>query len=267
MATIKPMANPIEVSRRCAVTPSGTPMIANAMHANGNENRLLISVRLALRSRLSSLFNCSSNCSIDSADRLGRFFSLLVQFVETDGESPLHHIDSVAYLSQVGRVLGIALLVTRLVQVHENLLVRQIGFEHARARVRHFYRQRVLVQFEDSDVLELVTFFLSNVNFAPGKLIDHLIAAKKCHRIARSEIEYRASQFFLCCRCNLNVKPETDHSARYCDTPKRNAHAGNAHTVRAERDQLISAESRPNTSRIAVNNPQGIVKISENGNT
>src|SRR5438874_8540411 len=74
VATIKPMANPMEVSRRCAVTPSGTPMIANATHANGNEKRLLISVRLALRSRLFSLFNCSSNCAIDNAERLGRFF-------------------------------------------------------------------------------------------------------------------------------------------------------------------------------------------------
>src|ERR1700757_1210165 len=74
VATIKPIANRIEVSRRCAVTPSGTPIIANATHANGNEKRLLISVRLALRSRLFSLFNCSSNCSIDNAERLGRFF-------------------------------------------------------------------------------------------------------------------------------------------------------------------------------------------------
>jgi hypothetical protein len=47
VATIKPMANPIDVSRRCAVTPSGTPIIAKATHANGNENRLFISVRLA----------------------------------------------------------------------------------------------------------------------------------------------------------------------------------------------------------------------------
>src|SRR4030095_14466252 len=69
------MAKPIDVSRRCAVTPSGTPMIAKATHAKGKEKRLLISVRLALRSRLFSLFNCSSNCSIDSAERLGLFFS------------------------------------------------------------------------------------------------------------------------------------------------------------------------------------------------
>ena len=75
MATISPMAKPIEVSRRCAVTPNGTPISAKAMQANGNEKRLLISVRLALRSRLFSLFNCSSSCSIDKAERLGRFFS------------------------------------------------------------------------------------------------------------------------------------------------------------------------------------------------
>ena len=29
----------------------------------------------------------------------------------------------------------------------------------------------------------------------------------------------------------------------------------------------LSAESRPKTSRIAVNNPQGMVKMSENGST
>ena len=29
----------------------------------------------------------------------------------------------------------------------------------------------------------------------------------------------------------------------------------------------LSAESRPNTSRIAVNNPHGMVKMSENGST
>jgi len=58
-----------------AVTPSGTPIKAKARHENGKEKRLLISVRLALRSRLLSLFNCSSSCSIDKADRLGRFFS------------------------------------------------------------------------------------------------------------------------------------------------------------------------------------------------
>jgi len=52
-----------------------TPMIANARTQMEMKNRLLISVRLALRSRWFSLFSCSSNCSIDNADRLGRFFS------------------------------------------------------------------------------------------------------------------------------------------------------------------------------------------------
>ena len=50
MPTIRLIANPIEVSRRCAVTPSGTPINANARQENGSEKRLLISVRLALRS-------------------------------------------------------------------------------------------------------------------------------------------------------------------------------------------------------------------------
>ena len=64
------MAKPIEVSRRCAVTPSGTPIIANATHANGNEKRLLISVRLALRCTLETY-------ALDDADFL---FSRQVNF-------------------------------------------------------------------------------------------------------------------------------------------------------------------------------------------
>jgi len=70
----------------------------------------------------------------------------------------------------------------------------------ARARVSPFHRQRVLVQFEHSDVLELVTLLFPNINFAPRKLIDHLIATKQRHGIARGQIENGAAQFFLRCR-------------------------------------------------------------------
>ena len=129
--------------------------------------------------------------------------------------------------------------------MHENLLVRQIGFQHAGTRVSHFYRQRVLVQLEHSDVLELVTLFFPHVNFAPGKLIDHLIATKERHRISRREIENGTAQFFLRCRRDLHIEPETDQSARQRDAPKRKAHAGNAHTVRAQRDQFIVCGEPP----------------------
>jgi hypothetical protein len=69
------MRKPMVVSRRCAVMPSGTPTRAKAMQENGAEKRLFNSVRLALRSRLFALFNWSTSCVIDNAERLGRFFS------------------------------------------------------------------------------------------------------------------------------------------------------------------------------------------------
>jgi len=38
---------------------------------------------------------------------------------------------------------------------------------------------------------------------------------------------------------NLNVKPETDHSAQQRDAPKRKGTRGNAYTIRAQRDQFV----------------------------
>src|SRR6266516_1988006 len=55
-------------------------------------------------------------------------FLFVVKFLEADRQCAFDHIDSVAYLSQVGRVFRVALLVARLVKVHKNLLVRQVGF-------------------------------------------------------------------------------------------------------------------------------------------
>ena len=81
--------------------------------------------------------------------------------------------------------------------MHENLLVFQIGLEHASAGVRYFYRKRASVHFEDSDILELVSLFFANTNLSSWKLIDHLIVAKKRHRVTGGEVEKRAAQFFL----------------------------------------------------------------------
>ena len=102
-----------------------------------------------------------------------------------------------------------------------------------------FTGQRLIVHLEHGDVLELVPFLFADVNPATGKLIDHLIAAKKRHRIARGEIENRAAQFFLCGRRNLHIKPETNHRATNRDARKRNGHARDAHAVGAQRDQFI----------------------------
>jgi len=68
-----------------------------------NEKRLLISVRLALRSRVFSLLSCSSNCAIDRAERLGRFFLFVVQLFEADRQRAFHHVDAVADLVEVER--------------------------------------------------------------------------------------------------------------------------------------------------------------------
>ena len=57
MAMTRLRRNPMVVSRRCAVTPSGTPTRAKATQEKGKENRLFNSVLLALRSRLFALFN------------------------------------------------------------------------------------------------------------------------------------------------------------------------------------------------------------------
>src|SRR6266496_4222814 len=173
------------------------------------------------------------------------FFLFVVKLLEADRQCAFHHIDSVAYLSQVGRVLWVALLITRLIQVHQDLLVCQVGFEHAGARVSHLHRHGVLVQLEYGDVLELVTLFFPNIDFAPGKLIDHLIAAKERHWIARGEIENGAAQFFLCCRRDLHIEPETHHSARQGDAPKRKTHAWNTDAVRAQRDQFVVRRKAP----------------------
>src|SRR5206468_10319319 len=99
----------------------------------------------------------------------------------------------------------------------QNLLVSLISFQHARARIAYFYRERILVQFEDGDVLEFVALLFSHVNLAARKLIDHLIAAKERHRIARSKIENSAAQLFLGSRRSLHVEPETDHRAEKRD--------------------------------------------------
>src|SRR5438067_1085234 len=119
--------------------------------------------------------------------------------------------------------------------MHENLLVRQISFEHPFLRESHLYRHRILVQLEDSNVLELVALFLANVNLAPGKLVNDLIASKERHRISRGQIENRAAQFFLRSRRSLHVEPETDCRAADRDRAQRNADARNAHAIAAQR--------------------------------
>src|SRR5207249_10833842 len=98
-------------------------------------------------------------------------------------------------------------------------------------RVSHLYRKRILIQLEHSNILELVSLLLADVNLASGKLVDHLIASEECHGISCSQIENRAAQFLLCSRRGLHIEPETDRRTDDCDTTQRNANARNAHPI------------------------------------
>src|SRR5438105_9492013 len=67
--------------------------------------------------------------------------------------------------------------------MHQDAFVLEIGLEHAGFGERHPHRHRFVVELEHGDVLELVPFFFADVNFSPGKLIDHLVAAEERHRV------------------------------------------------------------------------------------
>ena len=104
--------------------------------------------------------------------------------------------------------------------MHQDLFVGQIGFEHARPRIGDFYRERILVHFEHCDVLELVSFLFADVNPTAGELIDYLIASKKCHWVARCEIEDGAAQSFLRGWRGLHIEPQADPGANQRDSSK-----------------------------------------------
>src|SRR5205807_4957080 len=85
--------------------------------------------------------------------------------------------------------------VTRIIKMHQDATVRQIGFKTALARMGDFHRHRFVVGLEDKNVLELVSLFSIDVNFPARKLIDHLVAAEERHGVARREIKNRAPHF------------------------------------------------------------------------
>src|SRR4026208_250414 len=167
------------------------------------------------------------------------FFLFLVQLFEADRQRTFHHVDAVADLTEVQRVFRVALLVTSPIQMHQELFVRQIRFEHTGARVRDLHRQRLLVHLEHGNVLELVAFLFADINPPAGKLIDDLIATKKRHRISRGEIKNSTAQFLLRGRRNLHIEPETNHRATDRDASERNRYTRDAHTVGAQRDQFV----------------------------
>src|SRR6266436_3291647 len=103
------------------------------------------------------------------------------------------HADAVLDFAEIGWVVLIALLVTRVVEMHEDAFVIEIGLEHSGPRECHSHRHRLLIELEDGDVLELVAFFFTDVNFSSWKLVDYLVTAEKRHRIARGQVENGAA--------------------------------------------------------------------------
>src|SRR6202011_221050 len=167
------------------------------------------------------------------------FLRLLIKFVQTDWQCSLRHADAILDFAQVGRVLFVALLITRVVEMHQDPFVIEIGFEHASAGERHSHWHRFLIELEHGDVLELVPRFFTDVNFSPGKLVDHLIAAEERHRIARGQIKDGAAQFFLRGGRHLDREPKTKRRAHERNYGQRNGDTRHAHAIRAERDQFV----------------------------
>jgi len=97
--------------------------------------------------------------------------------------------------------------------MHQDPFVIEIGLKHSSFGKGHPHRHRFIVELEHGDVLKLVPFFFADVNFSPGKLVDHLIAAKERHRIARREIENGAAEFLLGGRRDVDREPKTNHGA------------------------------------------------------
>ena len=67
--------------------------------------------------------------------------------------------------------------------MHQNSLVRQIGFQHSSPRESNSNWQRLFVHLKNGDVLEFVALLLSNVNLATGEFVNDLITAEKLSRL------------------------------------------------------------------------------------
>src|SRR6476660_6731121 len=167
------------------------------------------------------------------------FFLFFVQLFETDRQRAFHHVDAVVDLVEVEWIFRVALLVTRAIQMHQELFVRQIRFEHTGTRVCDLHGERLLVHLEYGNVLEFVSFLFADINPPAGKLIDDLIAAKKRHRIPRGEIENGTAQSLLRGRRDLHIEPKTNYRANKRYASQRNRHARNAYAVGAQRDQFV----------------------------
>ena len=243
-------------------------MSAKAMQENGNEKRLLISVRrrapIPARPRLQLLHQLRKRERRATRPLL----LLLVELLEADRQRAFRQADPVANLAQIVGILCVALLVTRVVEMQEKALVRQIRLQHPRPRVRHPHRQRMVVHLEDDDVLQLVALLLADVNFAaretdrsPGR-----------PRRARSGSAWRDRR---CC-CAVSPAPPARHrrSARDkspCKRPRAppaaRRPASRSRRWRGARSIRYPPRAGRRRAECAVSNPHGIVKMSENGRT
>src|SRR5438874_951609 len=120
-------------------------------------------------------------------DRQGRatwsFFLLLVKLIKADWQCSLRHINAVMNLAEIVGTLFVPLLVTCLIQVHEDSLISQIGLQHSGTGKGHPNGQRRVIHLKDGNVLQSVSFLLADVDFPSRKFIDDLVATEKRHRI------------------------------------------------------------------------------------
>src|SRR5207247_5033859 len=161
------------------------------------------------------------------------------KFIETDRKSAFSHVDAIANFTKIEWIFLIALLITRIIKAHQNSLVRQLRFQHSSASKSDAHRQGLLIHLKDGNVLEFITVFLSDINFAARKFVDYLIAAEKRHWISGCEIVETGAQFFLRCWGHLHIEPQANGGASEGDKGKRNANARHTYAVGTERDYLV----------------------------
>ena len=162
-----------------------------------------------------------------------------VQVLQADRECAFLHVDAVADFGEVVRCSLVALLIAGIVEFHEDPFVFEVGLQHTGFRVCHAHRHVGVIKLEDRNVLELISFFLADVDLSAGELIDDLIASKQRHWIARSQIENRAAHRFLRSRCHAHIETAAKGGADRGKCRQRKADARDADAVGAQRDQFV----------------------------
>ncbi len=110
--------------------------MAKARQENGNEKRLLISVRLVLCSRVVFAFQLLEQLLNGQRGTVRLSLFSFIELVQTDRQRAFRHVDAVADSPKIGRVFFIALLITRVIKMHEDALVFQVGLDPPRCARR-----------------------------------------------------------------------------------------------------------------------------------